>query len=80
MKRRLMIIGRVAIILLTALLIIQGNSSDRPARATALPAEVVELCAAPKSRKLQRASLWMVTALTLALLAFPYLVPSLPIE
>lgn len=43
MKRRLMIIGRVAIILLTALLIIQGNSSDRPARATALPAEVVEL-------------------------------------
>ncbi len=38
------------------------------------------LCAAPKSRKLQRASLWTVTALTLALLAFPYLVPYLPIE
>lgn len=37
-------------------------------------------CAAPKSRKLQRVSLWAVTVLTLALIAFPYLVPYLPIE
>lgn len=37
-------------------------------------------CAAPKSRKLQRVSLWSVTVLTLALLAFPYLIPYLPIE
>ena len=36
-------------------------------------------CAAPKSRKLQRVSLWGVTVLTLALLAFPYLIPYLPI-
>ncbi len=32
-------------------------------------------CATPKSRKLQRVSLWVVTILTLALIAFPYLVP-----
>lgn len=37
-------------------------------------------CATPKSRKLQRVSLWAVTVLTLALLAFPYLIPYLPIE
>ncbi len=37
-------------------------------------------CATPKSRKLQRLSLWTVTVLTLALIAFPYLVPYLPIE
>jgi mercuric ion transport protein len=37
-------------------------------------------CAAPKSRKLQRLSLWVVTVLTLALLGFPYLVPYLPVE
>jgi mercuric ion transport protein len=36
-------------------------------------------CAAPKSRKLQRISLWVVTILTLALIAFPYLIPYLPI-
>jgi mercuric ion transport protein len=36
-------------------------------------------CAAPKSRRLQRVSLWLVTVLTLALIAFPYLVPYLPI-
>jgi len=36
-------------------------------------------CAAPKSRKLQRVSLWVVTILTLALIAFPYLIPYLPI-
>ncbi len=43
MKRRLVIIGRVAIILLIAWLITQGNSSGRTARVTALAAEVVEL-------------------------------------
>src|SRR5437870_607018 len=36
-------------------------------------------CATPKSRKLQVVSLWTVTVLVLALLAFPYLVPYLPI-
>lgn len=43
MKRRLIIIGRMAIILLIALFITQGNSSGRTARATAPAAEVVEL-------------------------------------
>jgi mercuric ion transport protein len=37
-------------------------------------------CDSPRSRKLQRISLWIVTALTLILLAFPYVIPSLPIE
>jgi mercuric ion transport protein len=37
-------------------------------------------CATPKSRKLQRVSLWSFTVLTLALLVFPYLIPYLPIE
>ncbi len=36
-------------------------------------------CATPKSRRLQRVSLWAVTALTLGLIAFPYLIPYLPI-
>jgi mercuric ion transport protein len=37
-------------------------------------------CATPKSRKLQRISLWLVTILTLALIAFPYLIAYLPIS
>jgi len=37
-------------------------------------------CATSKSRKLQRVSLWVVTILTLALVAFPYLLPYLPVE
>lgn len=36
-------------------------------------------CAATKSRKLQRVSLLVVTILTVALIAFPYLIPYLPI-
>lgn len=36
-------------------------------------------CAAPKSRTLQVLFLWTVTVLVLTLLAFPYLVPYLPI-
>ena len=36
-------------------------------------------CAVPKSRKLQRISLWIVTVLTLVLIAFPYLLPYLPV-
>jgi mercuric ion transport protein len=36
-------------------------------------------CVTPKSRRLQRVSLWVVTILTLALLAFPYVVPYLPV-
>ncbi|HZS47057.1 MAG TPA: mercuric transporter MerT family protein [Blastocatellia bacterium] len=35
-------------------------------------------CALPRSRKIQRASLWVVTLLVAALLIFPYLVPYLP--
>jgi len=37
-------------------------------------------CAAPVSRKLQRASLWLVSILTLIVIAFPYLIPYLPIS
>src|SRR5215471_17086738 len=37
-------------------------------------------CGSPRSRKLQRISLWSVTVLTLILLAFPYVVPYLPVE
>jgi len=37
-------------------------------------------CGSPRSRKLQRLSLWVVTVLTLILLAFPYVVPYLPVE
>src|SRR5258706_8756046 len=36
-------------------------------------------CAVPKSGKLQMLFLWSVTVLVVALLAFPYLVPYLPI-
>ena len=36
-------------------------------------------CVAPKGRKLQVLSLWIVTVLVLAMLAFPYLVPYLPL-
>ena len=36
-------------------------------------------CATPKGRRLQRVSLWVIAALTLALIAFPYLIPYLPI-
>jgi mercuric ion transport protein len=36
-------------------------------------------CATPKGRWLQRASLWAITILALALLAFPYLIPYLPV-
>ena len=36
-------------------------------------------CAAPAKRKLQRLSLWVSAVLTLALIAFPYLVPYLPV-
>lgn len=38
------------------------------------------VCASPKSQRLQRISLWVVTLLTAALIAFPYLLPYLPIE
>lgn len=37
-------------------------------------------CAAPTNRKLQRVSLWVTAMLTLALIAFPYLAPYLPVE
>jgi len=36
-------------------------------------------CVTPQSRKLQRVSLWVMTALTLALIVFPYLIPYLPL-
>jgi len=37
-------------------------------------------CGSPRSRKLQRVSLWVVTALTLILLAIPYVIPYLPAD
>src|SRR5712691_915361 len=37
------------------------------------------VCAVPKGRRLQVLFLWIVTALVLALLIFPYIVPYLPI-
>lgn len=48
----------------------------RPEKEDCLPETA---CAAPTSRKLQVLFLWMVTVLVLALLAFPYIVPYLPI-
>ena len=48
----------------------------RPQREQCAPGTA---CATPKSRKLQRISLWVVTILTLALIAFPYLIAYLPI-
>ena len=47
----------------------------RPQREQCAPGTA---CATPKSRKLQRISLWVVTTLTLALIAFPYLIAYLP--
>jgi mercuric ion transport protein len=49
----------------------------RPEREQCAPGSA---CAAPKNRKLQRISLWTVTALTLVFILFPYLLPYLPIE
>lgn len=37
-------------------------------------------CATPKSRRLERVSLWLITTLTLALVAFPYILPYLPVS
>ena len=48
----------------------------RPERLECAPGTV---CATPKSRRLQRVSLWLVAILTIALIAFPYLIPYLPI-
>jgi mercuric ion transport protein len=48
----------------------------RPEKAECAPGAA---CATPKSRKLQRVSLWVVAVLTLALIAFPYLIPYLPL-
>jgi mercuric ion transport protein len=36
-------------------------------------------CATPRSRKLQRVSLWVTAVLTLSLIVFPYLIPYLPL-
>jgi mercuric ion transport protein len=38
-----------------------------------------EVCATPKLRRFQVGFLWVVTALVLVLLVFPYLVPFLPL-
>lgn len=48
----------------------------RPQQAQCVPGTA---CATPESRKLQRVSLWVIAALTLALLAFPYVLPYLPV-
>jgi mercuric ion transport protein len=36
-------------------------------------------CAAPRRRRLQRVSLWAIAGLTLALIAFPYVIAYLPV-
>ena len=51
-------------------------SAYRPQPAQCEPGTV---CATPQSRKLQRVSLWVIAALTFALIVFPYLIPFLPI-
>jgi mercuric ion transport protein len=38
------------------------------------------VCSSPRNRKLQRVSLWIVGLLALILLAFPYVIPYLPVE
>jgi mercuric ion transport protein len=37
-------------------------------------------CGSPRSRKLRRVSLWVVTTLTLILIAIPYVIPYLPVD
>jgi mercuric ion transport protein len=49
----------------------------RPEKAKCAPGTA---CGSPRSRKLQRVSLWVVTVLTLILLTFPYVIPHLPVE
>jgi len=49
----------------------------RPEKAECAPGTS---CGSPRSRKLQRVSLWIVTVLTLILFAFPYVIPYLPVE
>ena len=36
-------------------------------------------CATPNGRRLQRVSVWVIAALTLALIAFPYFIAYLPV-
>ena len=38
-----------------------------------------EVCAAPQVRRVQMIAFWVVTALVLILLVFPYLIPFLPL-
>jgi mercuric ion transport protein len=65
-------------IALTVVLLAAGlYFAYRPEKLECAPGTV---CATPKSRKLQRVSLWVVAILTLALIAFPYIIPYLPIE
>jgi mercuric ion transport protein len=47
----------------------------RPQPAKCAPGTV---CAIPKARRLQRVSMWVITALTLAVIAFPYFLAYLP--
>lgn len=49
----------------------------RPEKAECAPGTS---CGSPRSRKLRRVSLWIVTVLTLILFAFPYVIPYLPVE
>ncbi|MEE9168742.1 MAG: mercuric transporter MerT family protein [bacterium] len=48
----------------------------RPQKEECAPGEA---CATPKNRKRQRAMLWIVTALAIILVAFPYILPYLPL-
>ena len=49
----------------------------RPEREQCAPGAA---CVSPKSRRLQRVSLWVVTIFALLLITFPYVVPYLPVE
>jgi mercuric ion transport protein len=64
-------------IALTAVFLAAGfYFAYRPEKLECAPGSV---CATPRSRRLHRVSLWVVAILTLALIAFPYLIPYLPI-
>ena len=49
-------------------------------RTPSVPCGPDTACATPKSRKLQRVSLWVIAGLTFALIVLPYVIPYLPIE
>jgi len=83
MKRKQMIISRVAMIVSITFLLVPGESGVRTARAIEpAPAEVTDLKDLAQLKEpfqRDRDTLWVVAILTLALIAFPYLIPYFPI-